>query len=158
MSRFLASSNTAGKIVHSPVLGVTSLHRLKVDVTIAAWVELTDELVPVVLGCTSACWTVLFCISWRMGTTTICSSPVRDVGIGLLSWIKNNIFVFSTTAGVPGGAISGPLGGILRHHSTRHLSLLGSWFNSNFIILMQSRSILGGAPRRRAKAVMALPL
>ena len=39
---------------------------------------------------------------------------------------KNNIFVFSTTAGVPGGAISGPLGGILRHHSTRHLSLLGS--------------------------------
>lgn len=36
ISRFLASSNTAGKIVHSPVLGVISLHRFKVALTMAA--------------------------------------------------------------------------------------------------------------------------
>lgn len=70
-----------------PVLGVTSLHRLKVALTMAAWVELAEEPAAVVWRATSGCWTVLFCISWRMGTTTICSSPVRDDGIALLSWI-----------------------------------------------------------------------
>lgn len=37
---------------------------------------------------------------------------------------KNNILDFSTTAGVPGGAIGGALGGIVKQNCTFHFSWL----------------------------------
>ena len=74
--------------INSPVLGVISFHRLKVEFTMAAWLELmTEPAERAGRDGISACWVVLFCMSWRMGTVTICSSPVGDDGIGLLSCI-----------------------------------------------------------------------
>ena len=36
--------------------------------------------------------------------------------------------LLSTTAGVPGGAMPGALGGIVRHHSTRHFKVVVSGY------------------------------
>ena len=48
--------------------------------------------------------------------------PTKFQKIALLT--KNNILDFSTTAGVPGGAIGGALGGIVKQNCTFHFSWL----------------------------------
>jgi len=53
-----------------------------------------------------------------VGISKICSP--QKFKTALLT--KNNILDFSTTAGVPGGAIGGALGGIVKQNCTFHFS------------------------------------
>lgn len=61
---------------------------------------------------------VMFCYELMMISETCKVRILKQ--IALLT--KNNILDFSTTAGVPGGAIGGALGGIVKQNCTFHFS------------------------------------